>query len=367
MRQRTLLVLVVGVSFVVALLGGLLLRTSDTKAGGAMPVVAGSESASGPVSPNAAPPPIRAPSGPLPSQRNVTPTTALVADEIQHSVQEVSAGIKELADCRSEHRCPAGTECARTADGRLGCYASNCKGLNDFASCARDESCAEVSAGFFRCAPAGFVPEGEECVDRQSANVARRCSGGLRCVAGHCGAPCEPSKGCTTSAMTCLETPSGGVCVPVGSLCDVRHPCPTAQGCLADERAGTTVCIAANPLPSGQSGCVPGSCPDGQDCAGARWGARYYGRCLVDCTAVACPTNSYCAPADLQKLAGPPVCHPTCKPPGTECGVDGQCVFNPTKGIGLCAATMPYDNTTNSLHEWDAVFPPSPDAFPKPR
>ena len=288
------------------------------------------------------------------------PTSATVLAD----VGRIDTAFKLLAECRREHWCPNGTECAKTASGELGCYASNCKRLGDRESCARDEACIEISENFFRCAPAGFLAEGEECLDRQSANVSRRCGPGLLCLAGRCSSECTTSKGCGSALLKCLQTPHGNFCVASSSLCDKEHPCQAGEACLQDERAGSMVCVTSVALPSGKPGCTPNSCPQGQVCAGARWGGHFYGRCLVECASNSCAEGAYCAPANLQTLAGPLVCHPSCVPPGTECGSDGQCVFNPQKGVGLCAVSMPYDNTLNSLEEWDAVFPPTPDAFP---
>lgn len=276
---------------------------------------------------------------------------------------KIDTAFKLLAECRREHWCPTGTECARTAAGELGCYASNCKRLGDRESCARDDACIEIIEGFFRCAPSGFLAEGEECLDRQSANASRRCGPGLLCIAGRCSSECTTSKGCGSALLECLQTPHGNFCVASNSLCDKEHPCHPGEACLQDERAGTMVCITPVALPSGQPGCTPSSCPQGQVCAGARWGGHFYGRCLVECATTPC-ADGYCAPANLQTVTGPMVCHPSCVPPGTECGSDGQCVFNPKNGVGLCAVSMPYDNTINSLEEWDSVFPPTPDALP---
>lgn len=364
MRQRTLVLVVAGISFVAAFVVFRLLRPENPGTGAALPVVAGLESSrpavavalsSGAVDPTSDTQGGRASAAPTFDGQN------------QRALADVSRNFAELADCRSQHRCPNGMECARSSAGALGCYVSNCTGLGDFSSCAQDESCVEVAPQFFRCAPAGFLEEGEACVDRQSANVARRCRAGLLCVAGLCSPPCREGATCASPGATCLDASAGKFCVPSDRLCDARRPCPDGKACLADERAGTSVCVTATPLPSGQPGCVPGSCPQGQVCAGARWGGQFYGRCLSECSTRQCPENKYCAPADLQKLTGPHVCHPTCTPPGTECGEDGQCVFNARKNIGLCATMMPYDDTTNTLDEWDSVFPPTPDAFPSPR
>ena len=206
----------------------------------------------------------------------------------------------------------------------MGCYASNCKNLGDRESCARDEACIEISENFFRCAPAGFLAEGEECLDRQSANVSRRCGPALLCIAGRCSSECT-SRGCGSPLLKCLQTPHGNFCVASNSLCDKDHPCQAGDACLQDERAGSTVCVAPVALPSGKPGCTPSSCPQGQVCAGTRWGGHFYGRCLVECSSNSCG-EGYCAPSDLQTLTGPLVCHPSCVPPGTECGEDGQCV-----------------------------------------
>ena len=59
---------------------------------------------------------------PITSYPPVTePTSPVLAD-----VRKIDTAFKLLAECRREHWCPTGTECAKTASGELGCYASNC-------------------------------------------------------------------------------------------------------------------------------------------------------------------------------------------------------------------------------------------------
>lgn len=90
-----------------------------------------------------------------------------------------------LRTCQNEHRCPAGSLCARSLDtGEVGCYRSNCDGPADDTHCAPGDACSAVGNDVWRCAPAGFGRRGDHCLDFNLANVEQRAARASRASAG---------------------------------------------------------------------------------------------------------------------------------------------------------------------------------------
>lgn len=73
--------------------------------------------------------------------------------------------------------------------------------------------------------------------------VDSHCGGNLRCIAQVCGEPGED--GVTLTAGECDTTAgddAGGVCTPIGQLCDGVTPCCGGQACAFDPNVAAMVC-----------------------------------------------------------------------------------------------------------------------------
>lgn len=276
------------------------------------------------------------------------------------AVEFDSAGVRDwrsLQDCKSKHQCPDGAVCAWTPRG-IGCFRSNCMGLQDSENCHPSDSCISVGEGVFRCAPGGFRNLGDDCVDLQGASVERRCSPGLLCLGGKCSQRCRVGSSCPEGTI-CRTTQVGDYCVASAVMCDSTADCLVGQSCL--QGAVAKVCARPATFAGGAVGCVPGGCPGEQVCAGRLRGAEFYGQCLPRCLHERCPPEMVCVP----ELNGTDhLCRRMCTPGGPECGSDANCVFSPEKGHGFCVVAEPYDRTVNAGEEQLQIFAGNPDSMP---
>lgn len=281
----------------------------------------------------------------------------LEGDEFKHLVKLGD----EQRNCEASKLCPSGMACWYTPDRKIGCYASNCRGIADVSTCGPGDACTATTLGVFRCAPAGFLKAGAECLDLQSASAERRCGAALLCLGGRCSEGCLADDDC--GGGKCLATGHGSFCARARGLCKESAECLEGQRCV-ESSDGVGVCAAPARLPSGHSGCVPGGCAASEVCSGQLWGKQFFGTCLPLCSNGSCAPGSACAPSDTVSMTGILACYRTCEPGDGVCEPDGDCSYNPEKSLGLCVPHQPHDRTVNAGIEHEQMMTSAPDAWP---
>lgn len=226
----------------------------------------------------------------------------------------------KCGDCRTERDCDAGEGCLLDYEARKWvCRASDCKADED---CAERQVClahaSSTGPTIRRCAEAGLLEEGGECID-PTGPPEGRCALGLVCVLGRCGRQCNAKTkqpcsgkencivmegqgsgcfpGCATDGdcgpgLVCRRNGAVPACVRlVGPDCgELQCQAPsTCEGSVYNGIATYDCVTDCNPLSP------PPQCPDGYVCGA--YGTR--SRCYLRCTSSAandCPEGRSCAP-----------------------------------------------------------------------
>jgi hypothetical protein len=210
----------------------------------------------------------------------------------------------KCGDCRTAADCMPGQGCLLDYEARkFLCLASNCKAPEE---CAEGQVClshtSATGPAIRRCAEAGLLQEGAECID-PTAPPEGRCTLGLVCVLGRCGRQCDArtkqpctgkencitmegeGSGCFPGCSNDGDCDSGKSCRrngPVPQCVQVLGPeCPELQcsppfkceGSVADGLATYECVTSCNPL-------LPeGHCPEGFICGADGTRSRCYQRC----------------------------------------------------------------------------------------
>jgi hypothetical protein len=210
----------------------------------------------------------------------------------------------KCGDCRTAADCPTGQGCMLDYEARkFLCLSSNCKTEQE---CAEGQVCLSHASAtgptIRRCAEAGLLQEGAECID-PGAPPEGRCALGMVCVLDRCGRQCDArskqpctgkgscitmegiGSGCFPSCSNdsdcdfgkaCRRNGSVAECVQVfGPQCSELH-CKLpfkCEGNVGDGLATYECVTSCNPLfPDAQ-------CPEGFVCGAEDTRSRCYQRC----------------------------------------------------------------------------------------
>jgi len=201
----------------------------------------------------------------------------------------------KCGDCRDASECPAGEGCVLDREhGRMRCLPANCKTADN---CAEGQVClahhSATGASIRRCAEAGTLPEGAECLDPMGPPE-MRCALGLLCVLERCGRECDPK---------------------------TKHPCTAGEVCITMEDEGSGCYATCS---------TDGDCAPGKVCRGGGQPSRCVEQLGPDCSALHCSPPSRCegtfatgqvayeCVTDCNPLRQEPQC-----PDGFVCGASG--------------------------------------------
>lgn len=127
----------------------------------------------------------------------------------------VAPGNQALAACEHDSRCPKGTICFPVDKDHVGCFGSNCRGIeHSTEDCGAGRTCILIDApkNIHRCANAGSAQLGEECNTVRPTFKEKTCEAGLECIAGKCRESCS-SRTCRLGAKCVQLNDTDKLCI----------------------------------------------------------------------------------------------------------------------------------------------------------